>query len=174
MPKSAFSNLCRVPAHLPCVAHRWTCSFKNGQAAIGGRSDDDGGTREANSHAHQVPAIKPATLDGPELEHRSRYVNAAISSVGPSGGIAVHQRQQVGEQGQRRHAGNQSQDRLVHASPGPEGEAASDLGKGGSDVGRTVVMTRLWQSKGLFASCGDGRHQGRGSVPPRSPRTARV
>lgn len=99
------------------------------------RGGDDGRTREADGHAQQVPAVRPAALDGPEPEDRGGDVDAAVCGVGPPGGVAVHQGQRVGEQGQGRHAGEQPPGRLAHTPPGPEGEAARDLGERRADVG---------------------------------------
>ena len=68
-----------------------------------GREKNDGRANETKSAAQNVPAIGSYAFDAPEPDQGREDVDASIGGVGPTSGVAFHEREQPGKGGQRQH-----------------------------------------------------------------------
>lgn len=58
---------------------------------------DNAGADQADHSAGKIPAIGTVAFDRPKPKNRRNDVDAAIRRIGAAGGLAINQRQEIGE-----------------------------------------------------------------------------
>lgn len=101
--------------------------------------DDDHGAEKADDRPCDIKAIGRAAIDEPKPNHDRCDVNAAIGSVGASGGCGTNKGEKPCEKRQRGDARRELESRLAEAKPGLKGEAPGDF----SDRGEGVDWNRF-------------------------------
>ena len=105
-----------------------------GGSGVAWSEEDYAGTGQADRRSGDVPAIRHDFFDHPEPQERSQNINSPISGVGTARSIGLYTGERQRKRDKRQQAWYEPERALVHAQPGPEGKAASDLETCGNQV----------------------------------------